>query len=159
AQDMTVVDRPDVRSAVDQSADPLRARASLERIVAAHPGLDAQIADDPLLRDALVAVSVASNALFAALERDRGAAEMLTGTTLLAGFDVSNAPALLRSDDPPRALRRWKRRQIVRIAGRDLLGVAPLRVVAHELAQLADASLQVALDIAAPKVPVAVIGM
>ena len=62
-------------------------------------------------------------------------------------------------DDPPAALRRWKHRQIVRIAGRDLLGIADLRVVGAELAGVAQACLGVALAIAAPDVPMAVIGM
>ena len=47
----------------------------------------------------------------------------------------------------------------MRIAGRDLLGVADLRTVGAELAGVADACLHVALGIAAPAVPIAVIGM
>ena len=55
-----------------------------------------------------------------------------------------------RADDPPRALRRWKRQQLVRIAGRDLLGIADLRDVGAELADLAEACLEVAVAVAAP---------
>jgi glutamate-ammonia-ligase adenylyltransferase len=56
-------------------------------------------------------------------------------------------------------LRGWKRQQIVRIAGRDLLGIADLRDVVSELSALARACLQVAVDFAAPSTRLAIIGM
>ena len=64
-----------------------------------------------------------------------------------------------RGDDPLRALRRWKRREFLRIAARDLLGIAGLPVVARELAALAEVCLARALDVAAPQVPFVVVGM
>jgi glutamate-ammonia-ligase adenylyltransferase len=160
---MTAVDTPRLRDAIARSADPLVARDSLQRLIDAHPGLaDELLADDTML-DAVVAVSVASRSMFAALERDRSLVTMLTSGALLRATEPAeygaSAHALLAGDDPSRALRRWKHAEMVRIAGRDLLAIADLRSVARELAALADACLDVALAIAAPGVPMAVIGM
>ncbi len=88
---MTVIDRPDVRDAVERSADPVWARAALERLLDAHPDLDEQLARDAILTDALVAVSVASRSLFVALERDRGAVDMLCADALGAPISFSDA--------------------------------------------------------------------
>ena len=111
-------------------------------------------------RAAIVAVVTASRSLFTALERDPAAVRMLRSEALHATVDFAReARALVPSDDPARALRRWKRQQIVRIAGRDLLGIADLRDVVAELATLARACLGVAVDVAAPSTRLAVIGM
>jgi glutamate-ammonia-ligase adenylyltransferase len=56
-------------------------------------------------------------------------------------------------------LRRYKRRELLRIGARDVLGLATLDVTARELSDLADASLEVALKMLEPSVPFAVIGM
>jgi glutamate-ammonia-ligase adenylyltransferase len=122
--------------------------ATLERLVAAHPGLGEALGADRVLLEALVAVSVASRSLFAGLERDPGAIEMLRGDVVRAPIALDDAPTLVTSDDAPRALRVWKRRHIARIAARDLLGIGDLRNIASELALLADACLEVALAIA-----------
>ena len=156
---MTLIDRPDVRDAVERSADPVWARAALERLLDAHPDLDHELARDAILLDALVAVSVASRSLFAALERDRGAVEMLSAEALGTPVSFGEARELLEHDDPPTALRRWKRRHVARIAARDLLGVADLREVARELAGVAAACLDIAIALAEPHVPVSIIGM
>lgn len=58
-----------------------------------------------------------------------------------------------------RGLRRYKRRELLRIASRDLLGFADLVTTGRELAMLADACLEAALVSLAPQVPFAVIGM
>jgi [glutamine synthetase] adenylyltransferase / [glutamine synthetase]-adenylyl-L-tyrosine phosphorylase len=156
---MTVIDRPDMRDAVERSADPTWARVALERLLDAHPGLGDVLARDAILLDALVAVSVASRSLFVALERDRGTVDVLRAEALEAPISFGEARALIGHDDPPSALRRWKRRQIARIAARDLLGVADLRDVARELAGVAAACLDVALTLAEPRVPMSIIGM
>ncbi len=154
-----MVDRPDVRDAVERSADPLAARAALQRLVDAHPWLDDALVEDHELLAAIVAVSNTSHSLFVALERDPATVEMLRGTVLHAPLSLEDAAALALGDDPPRALRRWKRRQLARIAGRDLLGIADLRVVAAELSEVADVCLDVALTIAAPAIPMHIVGM
>jgi glutamate-ammonia-ligase adenylyltransferase len=64
--------------------------------------------------------------------------------------------------DPGRGLRRWKRSQLLRIAVRDLLGLAELPSVGRELAGLAEGCLQAALALSLPEdgdARVAVIGM
>jgi glutamate-ammonia-ligase adenylyltransferase len=104
-------------------------------------------------------VSVASRSLSVAFERDEAAIEMLRADMLAKPVSLDEARELTRADDPARELRLWKRRHIARIAARDLLGIADLRAVAHDLADLASACLEVALRIAAPEVPIAVIGM
>jgi glutamate-ammonia-ligase adenylyltransferase len=166
-QDMTVVDRADVREALNRSADPRAARDALERLVDAHPWLAADLTQDPVLRDALIAVSVASRSLRAALERDPGAVAMLRSDALRGDPAADDILALDGADTVPTVaesgtaieLRRWKHRQLARIAARDLLGLADLRVVARELSEVASASLSVALRLAEPRVPMTVIGM
>ena len=62
-------------------------------------------------------------------------------------------------DDALDGLRRWKRRQLLRIALRDLLGEADLATVGRELSLLADACFARALEIADEGPPLAIIGM
>ena len=66
-----------------------------------------------------------------------------------------------REDDRARrnGLRRFKRRELLRIGARDILGFADLAAVGHELSHLADATLEAALQSLEPEVPFAVIGM
>ena len=132
-------------------------------MIEAHPHLGEELAADSELLDAIVAVSVASHSLLGVLERDEGAVTMLRApslhTSTTAGGYAAEAAALHDAAEPASALRRWKHRQIVRIAGRDLLGIADLRTVGAELAGVAQACLEAALAIGAPTVPMAVIGM
>jgi glutamate-ammonia-ligase adenylyltransferase len=65
-------------------------------------------------------------------------------------------------NDPARrrdGLRRFKRRELLRIASRDLLGFAPLEEIELELTALAEACLEGALACLEPPMPFAVIGM
>src|SRR5262245_28917441 len=160
---MTAVDNPRAREAIERSADPVVARAAVARIVDAHPWVEAELDSDEHLLDAIVAVAVASHSLFAALERDPVAVTMLRGAALAPSLQADDFAAeanqLIASDDPPRSLRRWKREHLVRIAGRDLLELAGLREVGRELAALAEAALDLAVDLAAPGAPLAVVGM
>ena len=66
-----------------------------------------------------------------------------------------------REDDRARrdGLRRFKRRELLRIGARDLLGFADLGNVGRELSNLADASVEAALQSLEPAIPFAVIGM
>ena len=160
---MRAVDSAAVRRALERSADPITGRAALTRLFDAHPHLRDDVVHEARLLDAIVAVTVASNSLLAVLERDEDAVAMLREPALVApssADDLARARGeLLGHADPPAALRRWKHRQIVRIAGRDLLGIADLRSVSSELAAVARTCLGVALGIAEPTVPIAVIGM
>lgn len=66
-----------------------------------------------------------------------------------------------RVDVPQRraGLRRFKRREFLRIAARDVLGLAPIEVTERELSAVADACVEAALRALEPDVPFAVIGM
>jgi glutamate-ammonia-ligase adenylyltransferase len=161
---VALLDRPAVRDAVDASADPVAVRARLARLVEAHPDLEGEVADGGPLLDAVVAVVGASQSLFTVLERDPVAVAMLRdGDGLPAARTADDLRAssagLAGSEDPLRVLRRWKRQEMVRIAARDLLGLADLRTVGRELAALAETALDVALTVASPRVPMAVVGM
>lgn len=111
-------------------------------------------------------------------ERRARAAAMLAGASRSMSKAVRRDPSLLGVLDPPAdfatekislvapddadaldGLRRWKRRQLLRIALRDLLGEADLATVGRELSLLADACLARALEIADEGPPLAIIGM
>jgi glutamate-ammonia-ligase adenylyltransferase len=63
------------------------------------------------------------------------------------------------SEERQEGLRRFKRRELLRIASRDLLGLASVEEVGEELAGLAEASVEATLRDCDPSVPFAVIGM
>ena len=111
-------------------------------------------------------------------ERRARAAAMLAGASRSLSKAVRRDPSLLGVLDPPSefatekitlaapddadgldGLRRWKRRQLLRIALRDLLGEADLATVGRELSLLADACFARALEIADEGPPLAIIGM
>jgi glutamate-ammonia-ligase adenylyltransferase len=56
-------------------------------------------------------------------------------------------------------LRRFKRRELLRIGTRDLLGFAPVEIVERDLTHLAEACLEAALASLEPSVPFTVVGM
>ncbi|MCY4192869.1 MAG: bifunctional [glutamine synthetase] adenylyltransferase/[glutamine synthetase]-adenylyl-L-tyrosine phosphorylase [bacterium] len=111
-------------------------------------------------------------------ERRARAAAMLAGASRSMSKAVRRDPSLLDVLDPPSGfaaektslvapddddaldgLRRWKRRQLLRIALRDLLGEADLATVGRELSVLADACFARALEIADEGPPLAILGM
>ena len=157
-----VLDAPGVARALEQSADPHTARAALTRVLEDQPELAPELRDDRLIRDALIAIVCASRSLAAALTHDLALIDPLRDPDgfnrelLVTDFQRSAANS---SIDDPDGLRHWKRREYFRIAARDLLGVADLPTVGRELAALAEVCLQRALLLAAPEVPLAVIGM
>ena len=63
------------------------------------------------------------------------------------------------TDERRAGLRRFKRRELLRIAARDVLELAPIEVTARELASLADACVEAALQALEPSVPFAVLGL
>jgi glutamate-ammonia-ligase adenylyltransferase len=75
--------------------------------------------------------------------------------------DVALETLQWRADEQARrqGLRRFKRRELARIAARDLVGLASTEVTARELAALADACVDAALRALDPPLPFAVIGM
>ncbi len=157
-----VLTAPGVAEALERSADPSVARMMLARVVEAHPELAEAIRGQSLVRDGLIALACASRSLTTALVHDAALVEPLEDPVNFARErNGDEYRALLASDGvaDPAALRRWKRREILRIAARDLLGRADLPTVGRELAALAEACLGSALAIADPTVPIAVIGM
>ncbi|MCY3910290.1 MAG: bifunctional [glutamine synthetase] adenylyltransferase/[glutamine synthetase]-adenylyl-L-tyrosine phosphorylase [bacterium] len=111
-------------------------------------------------------------------ERRARAAAMLAGASRSMSKAVRRDPSLLDVLDPQTdfatekvslaapgdadaldGLRRWKRRQLLRIALRDLMGEADLATVGRELSLLADACFARALEIADEGPPLAIIGM
>ena len=54
-----VLDAPGVGSALEHAADPHLARAALSRILEAQADLAAELRDDRLVRDALIAIAYA----------------------------------------------------------------------------------------------------
>ena len=63
------------------------------------------------------------------------------------------------TEERQEGLRRFKRRELLRIASRDLLGFASVEAIAEDLANLADACVEATLRDLNPSVPFAVIGM
>src|SRR5260370_30700419 len=63
------------------------------------------------------------------------------------------------TEERQEGLRRFKRRELLRIASRDLLGFASGEAIAESLANLADACVEATLPDLAPTVPFAVIGV
>jgi [glutamine synthetase] adenylyltransferase / [glutamine synthetase]-adenylyl-L-tyrosine phosphorylase len=161
----TLLDTPALTEAVERSADPAAARALLTRLLDEHPALEEEVAESPRLRDALTALSAASRSLSNAVIRDPSLLDPLRDKDdfeherQLSDYRQSATEFLAAAGDGAGALRRWKRRELLRIAARDLLGAADLPVVGRELAALAEACLGCALDLVHPDVPIALIGM
>ncbi len=57
------------------------------------------------------------------------------------------------------SLRRWQQRNLLGIAARDVFDVDDIRVVGRDLTALAEASVQAALDVIEPRIPVCVLGL
>jgi [glutamine synthetase] adenylyltransferase / [glutamine synthetase]-adenylyl-L-tyrosine phosphorylase len=181
-------------SDIAASAAPQLAVMSLAAVAAAHPdpaGFAARLRGRLGFRRRLVPVVAASRSLGAFMathpeEADRLAdgrrfaaprprADLVAeATALVAGAPPSGSPGPVgrRSTDPLPAgpswdaLRRFKRRELLRVAVRDLAAQLPVELVAAELADLADACLYAALRVAAgesgydpPPMRLAILGM
>jgi glutamate-ammonia-ligase adenylyltransferase len=163
----TALSEAALADAIDASADPQTARTVIARVLDAFPELADELADagESLVRDGLVAIAVASRSLSSAIVRDATLLDSLRDPTSFAversaeSFHDAITATLVDAADASGALRRWKQRELLRIAARDLLGAADLPTVGRELAALADACLGAAVELAAPVVPLAVIGM
>ena len=154
---------PEIAAAVDRSADPELARAGILRLADADPAAAARLAE-PRRGNAFVALACASRSLTAAVAADPSLLDLVDDPD----FDQERDPVAARAEmrarvaaapDGGAALRRAKRREFLRIALRDLLGLADLVTVGRELTTLAEGCLASALDLAAPQIPFAVIGM
>jgi glutamate-ammonia-ligase adenylyltransferase len=154
-----------VSDELDASADAGLARAGLTRILEVHPSFSDVLRDDATARAGVIAVTCASRSLTNALVHDAGLLDVLCEGDRLGAehqlddirVEIEHSAAV--SDDAAGALRRAKRREYLRIAVRDLLGIADLPAVGRELAALAEACLATALAIVDPPLPMAIIGM
>lgn len=88
-------------------------------------------------------------------------AEQLITSDSDALFDRVTALLDLRHDleDQQTALQRWKQRNMLGIAARDIFGSADVRTVGTDLTALADACMRGALQVAEPRIPIAVFAL
>jgi [glutamine synthetase] adenylyltransferase / [glutamine synthetase]-adenylyl-L-tyrosine phosphorylase len=160
------------------SAAPQLAARSLAALAAAHPdpgGFTALLRRRPGFRRRLVPLVAASRSLGAWLATHPTEADRLADGRAFAAPRpreelVAEAVAVVDEGSGPAAawdaLRRFKRRELLRVAVRDLAGQVMVEQVAAELADLADACLAAALVVAAaesgydpPPMRLAVLGM
>ena len=130
--------------AIERSAAPHQLAIVMQQLEEARPAWGSRVAEEPSLRDAVVAVAGASRFLTRLLLTDERAMEVLA--------DLERPVPTL--DD----LARWKSLELLRIAARDLTGVDQLVPVVEQLSDLAEAVLQRAVE-AAGATDLAVIGM
>ncbi|MGH9265026.1 MAG: bifunctional [glutamine synthetase] adenylyltransferase/[glutamine synthetase]-adenylyl-L-tyrosine phosphorylase [Acidimicrobiales bacterium] len=140
-----------LQAAIERSAAPAAVRVAVERLTEADPKRRDRLEEQAVLRDAVVAVTAASRSLTELLLSDSAALDVLADLDTRPSLedDVHSAPGAAR------ALGRWKRLELLRIAARDLLGLDDLPVVGAALAELAAE----VLDAAARGADLAVIGM
>jgi [glutamine synthetase] adenylyltransferase / [glutamine synthetase]-adenylyl-L-tyrosine phosphorylase len=163
------------------SAAPRLVARTLAAVAAAHPDPDAfaaRLRRRPGFRRRLVALAAASRSLGGWLAAHPEEADRLADGRRFAaprppGELAAEATAIAGGDRDPAAawdgLRRFKRRELVRVAVRDLAGGVGVQEIGAELADLADACLEAGLALAAreagvpagdgPLVGLAVLGM
>ncbi|MEX2555468.1 MAG: bifunctional [glutamine synthetase] adenylyltransferase/[glutamine synthetase]-adenylyl-L-tyrosine phosphorylase [Actinomycetota bacterium] len=135
-----------VIAACAEAPDPDLAAAQLCRWIA----MSGRVPSSAYL-ERLAAVLGLSTSLGAFLSRHPGQADVLRDGSALQkprtrkGLTDQALRAVHSSDDPATALRIWKRREVLRIACRDLAGGASVEDVGRELAFLAEGSLRAAL--------------
>lgn len=156
---------PDLDAAIERSADARTARMLVERLVDAHPEVAAELAEQPLVRDGLVALACASRALASAVVADVSMLDPLRTPDDLGRERTREVYRARWDETSPHdagSLRRWKRQELLRTAVRDLLGIADMPAVGRELAELARVCVEGALEIVDPAgtgVTMTVIGM
>ncbi len=125
---------------------PARAGTAVGRLLGTHPDLADRLDGDATT--ALVAVAGASRSLARVLEADPEALDVLIDLDHRAEEDAADGPGLLA----------WKRRELLRIAARDLTGRDAVDATAGALARLGDDVLAGAVRLAGAE-GLAVIGM
>ena len=158
----TVLESAALVAAIDRSADAPTARTVVARVIEACPAVAEELTSNALLRDGLIVLACASRSLSSALIADATLLDPLRdpeGFAREKGVDDYRVAWRQVAPADERGLRRWKRRELLRIAARDLLGSADLPAVGRELAALAQVCLEAALAIAGNEIPFSVIGM
>jgi len=151
-----------VEAAIGRAADPNLARRAVEQWAA--DAVAPALLGDPRRCEALTTLACTSRSLTAAVLADPTLLDVVDRPDFSdrrnpEALRATFTDALDRSGDPLAALRRVKRRELVRIALRDLTGRCDLVTVGQELSELAEACLVAAVDVAAPRVPFAVVAM
>ena len=116
-----------VSDLVERSADPDRVRAALVRLEEQQPSLAAELAGDSATTAALVAVLAASRSLGRLLQTDRDAHLALHQSAPRDPVPATGMDALVA----------WKRRELLRIAARDLAGADSLELTTMGLSAMA----------------------
>ena len=122
----------------------------LDALESASPGRRGSL--PPAIRESLPVVFAASDFVAQACTRDPDLLPDLTGRFDLSrraapGEYAARAPAVSGSDaDMLSALRRWRRREMVRIAWRALAGWAEVEETLADVSEFADAAIRVALE-------------
>ncbi len=146
--------------ACGRSADPDRALVNFERLVSALPNasiLYRYLAAAPDRLDLLVTIFAHSQALADTLTRDAKFFHFLIAPQALARprEKVWLAAELTRllagwraAEDRYNVVRHFRRREMLRIGARDLMGLAPVEETTQELSNLADVCLQAVYAVA-----------
>jgi glutamate-ammonia-ligase adenylyltransferase len=147
-----------LRDDVRETADPRRALTNLHRFLSAGFGttLLRDFHEHRLLQRLALEIFAQSQYLADILVRDPHLFRWLTTTTALK--EAKSGQALLaeaeaavspfdRTERKLNALKRFQRREFLRIGSREILGEAPVEVTTRELSGLADAVLSVVLAI------------
>jgi len=124
----TIVLPADVLDAAERSASPAAAGVALARLIDNDASLTERLAADPGLLEALVAVTATSRSLTQVCLTDPDAMATLA--------DLDRRPPCRPADAA--AVVRWKRLEYLRIAARDITGVATLEEVGSALSAMAD---------------------
>ena len=137
-----------LQQAIERSAAPADVARAVDQLEEVHDGARARLAEDERLLDATVAVFGASRFLTRLLLADTEAFGVLADLDTRSAVDATDVDAL----------RRWKQRELLRIAARDLMRLDALEDVGAALARLADDVLAAAWELAG-RPALAVIGM
>jgi [glutamine synthetase] adenylyltransferase / [glutamine synthetase]-adenylyl-L-tyrosine phosphorylase len=157
-----VLESPVVSAAIDRAANAHTARIVLARAIESHPELTDELADSELMRDALIALACASRSLSSAVVADASLLDPVRDVDDLVRERSTEAYRQSWDAHPDHdgdGLRRWKRRELLRVAVRDLLAMTDMPTVGRELAALAQVCLEAALVLVGVDIPFAVIGM
>ncbi len=117
-----------LRSTIERSAAPAAVAVAIERMAERDPSIVERLTDDVALGDAVVAVTAASRSLAELCVSEPAAVEVLA--------HLDRRPRLAGPADVEE-LAGWKRLEMLRIAGRDLVGLDDLPTVGRALALLA----------------------
>jgi glutamate-ammonia-ligase adenylyltransferase len=140
---------PELEEAAERSAAPVASRHALDRLARHQSDSIERLDADPGLAAAVVTVTGASRHLTHLVETDPEALD------ILAALDERRSPTV----DGPDQLPRWKDREYLRIAARDLLGVDSLEVTVALVSALARDVMAVAHDLVDVDGSLATIGM